>query len=261
MSITAMTFNLRVNVPTDGINAWPYRKHRAAAIIAASAPDIFGTQEGTSAMLKDLDEALPDYHRIGNGRLGEGNHPNDEYCAIYYKHAELTPLKHGQFWLSETSSEPGSISWDSSLPRICTWVCFQSKKISDFQFYVLNTHFDHMGLIARQKSAQLVLKQIQQYREEHQIPVILMGDFNASPEQPEITMLRQQLQDAYALLSEPIGCTFHDFKGGQDGEPIDYIFTTPDIKMTDILIHRDQIDGGFPSDHYAISVTWRPATS
>lgn len=252
-----MTFNLRVNVPEDGSNAWPHRKHRAAAIIAAASPDFFGTQEGTKAMLKDLDEALPAYNRIGTGRLGEEDHPHDEYCAIYYKHAELSLLEHGQFWLSDTPTVPGSISWDSSLPRICTWALFQSGRTAGLSFYVLNTHFDHMGSIARQQSAQLMLEQIRHLGGDEPIPVILMGDLNAYPGEPEIALLKGQLQDAYTLLSEPTGCTFHDFKGGTSGEPIDYIFTTPDIVMTETHIHRDQVDGGYPSDHYPISLTWK----
>ncbi|WP_106769129.1 endonuclease/exonuclease/phosphatase family protein [Paenibacillus faecalis] len=260
MSITAMTFNLRVDVPADGVNAWPYRKHRAAAVITASSPDIVGTQEGTSAMLQDLDEAMPEYKRIGSGRLGEGNHPGDEHCAIYYKHAELALLEEGQFWLSETSSVPGSKSWDSSLPRICTWARFQKKNHAEIEFYVLNTHFDHIGVIARQKSAQLILKQIDQFRQGKRIPIILMGDFNASPDQPEINMLRQQLQDVYTTLSEPVGSTFHDFKGGNEGDPIDYIFTSQDVSLTEVRIHRNQIDGGYPSDHYALSVILNPTT-
>lgn len=251
-----MTFNLRVNVQGDGSNAWPYRKHRAAAVIAAASPDLFGTQEGTGAMLKDLDEVLPDYSRIGTGRVGEGDSSHDEHCALYYKPAEVTLLKQGQFWLSETPDVQGSISWDSCLPRICTWGLFQSKKNDGLRFYVMNTHFDHLGVTARQKSAKLMLEQIRRFREEEELPVLLMGDLNAEPGEPEISLLREQLQDAYALLGGPAGCTFHDFKGGTEGEPIDYIFATSDIEMTETIIHREKLDGAYPSDHYPVAVSW-----
>lgn len=260
MSTTAMTFNLRVHVPEDGCNAWPHRKHHVAAIIKNSAPDFCGTQEATNAMLQELDKALPDYHRIGKGRSVEGYHLHDETCAIYYNHTKLSLVEHGQFWLSETPDMPGSMSWDSCLPRICTWGLFHSKKGDGLKFYVLNTHFDHMGSIARQQSARLVLEKIQNLQEEQHIPVIMMGDLNAGPDEPEIVLLRQHLQDAYSLLSESPGCTFHDFKGRTDGEPIDYIFTTHDIEPNETLVHRDQLDGAYPSDHYPISLTWNLAS-
>lgn len=260
MSITAMTFNLRVNVSSDGSNAWPHRKHLAASIIAEATPDIVGTQEGTTGMLTDLGEALPSYRRIGAGRTGvESDY--DEFCAIYYKHDAVTLLEHGQFWLSESPEVPGSISWDSSLPRICTWGLFQSDLNTGHRFYVMNTHFDHMGVVARQQSAKLILEHMNWLREKEQIPVILMGDLNAYPDQPEIELLDQHLNSVYALLSEPVGCTFHDFKGGTEGEPIDYIFTTSDTQMIETHVYREQFEGVYPSDHYAVSVTLKLASS
>ncbi|MFC7680470.1 endonuclease/exonuclease/phosphatase family protein [Paenibacillus sp. GCM10028914] len=256
MSITAMTFNLRVNVDSDGSNAWPFRKHLAAAVIADASPDFFGTQEGSGPMLRDLDEALPQYSRIGTGRMGQGD-LDGEHCAIYYKQADFSVISEGQFWLSETPEKPGSLGWDGSYPRICTWALFQSTGSNGERFYVLNTHFDHMGTIARQESAKLILEHIQHLREKETLPVILMGDLNAYPSEPEIAVLREKLQDAYSLLDKPVGRTFHDFKGGTEGEPIDYIFTTTDVQMTEINIHREKLDGVYPSDHYPVSVTWR----
>lgn len=260
MSITTMTFNLRVNVLSDGSNAWPHRKHLAAAVIAEATPDIVGTQEGTIEMLTNLDEALPAYRRFGAGRTGvESDY--DEFCAIFYRHDTVTLLEQGQFWLSESPEVPGSISWDSSLPRICTWGLFQSKENAGQRFYVMNTHFDHMGVVARQQSAKLILDHMRQLRDKEQIPVILMGDLNASPDQPEIELLEQLLNSAYSLLHEPVGCTFHDFKGDTEGEPIDYIFTTSDIQMIETQVYRDQLEGAYPSDHYAVSVNLKLTTS
>ncbi|ANY74986.1 endonuclease [Paenibacillus ihbetae] len=259
MNVITMTFNLRVNVDSDGSNAWPHRKHRAAAVIAEASPDLFGTQEGSGAMLRDLDEALPEYGRIGTGRMGQGDR-DGEHCAIYYKQADFSILREGQFWLSETPEKPGSLGWDGSYPRICTWGLFQSTKDTGVRFYVVNTHFDHMGAVARQESAKLILDHIQRLTKEASLPVILMGDLNAGPGETEIEILREALQDAYELLGEPAGRTFHDFKGGLEGEPIDYIFTTRGVEMVETIIYRDTYDGAYPSDHYPVSMKWRAAS-
>lgn len=255
MELKVMTFNLRVNTPEDRENAWPYRIHRVGAIIRELEPAIIGTQEGFYSMLRDLDGELPGYRRIGEGRLGyeSGLWAMDECCAIYYKDDLLSPQEYGQFWLSKTPDVPGSKSWDSSLPRICTWVRFHEKRGTGRDFYVLNTHFDHLGERAREESARFILHYIERCRLQHQLPVILMGDLNEEPDQPGVTLLRQSLLDAYMASAQPVGRTFHEYEGGVEGEPIDYIFVTPDIRLVETVVHRQQVDGGYPSDHYPVS--------
>lgn len=92
MELTVMTFNLRVNTPVDGSNAWPYRNKQAADLIRRVAPLVAGTQEGRYDMLRDLDRDLIDYTRIGEGRSGyeSGNETMDECCCIYYRHDDVT---------------------------------------------------------------------------------------------------------------------------------------------------------------------------
>lgn len=255
MELKVMTFNLRVNTPEDRENAWPYRIHRAGAVIRELEPVVIGTQEGFYSMLRDLDGELPGYRRIGEGRLGyeSGLWAMDECCAIYYRDDLLTPLEHGQFWLSKTPDVPGSKSWDSSLPRFCTWVRFQVKNGSGHEFYVLNTHFDHLGERAREESARLILDFIARRREEYQLPVILMGDLNEEPDKAGVATLGESLLDAYTACAQPVGRTFHEYAGGLEGEPIDYLFVTPDIQLEETVVHRQQVDGGYPSDHYPVT--------
>ena len=42
--------------------------------------------------------------------------------ALYYKQERFGKLDAGHFWLSETPDTVGSKSWDTSLPRMVTWV-------------------------------------------------------------------------------------------------------------------------------------------
>jgi len=253
LALDVMTFNLRVNTPIDEGNAWPYRSHLAGRLIREAAPDIIGTQEGQGAMLADLDRELPDYSRIGEGRSGDACDPaEDECCAIYYRKDRLSLLNHGQFWLSESPETPGSISWDSSLPRIATWAIFRMNDEAGTRFGIFNTHFDHLGQQAREQSAILLLERIQQFRETAQLPVVLTGDFNAFPDNPAIVQLSESLTNAYSILQEPVGQTFHEFLGGKSGEPIDYIFATPSVSVVATYIHDEQLEDAYPSDHYPI---------
>lgn len=255
MELTVMTFNLRINTPEDGSNAWPYRNKQAADLIRRVAPLVAGTQEGKYDMLRDLDRDLTGYSRIGEGRSGyeSGNEAMDECCCIYYRHDDVALLEHGQFWLSETPDEAGSVSWDSSLPRFCTWGLFQSNEKPERQFYLFNTHFDHIGQEARVASANLLLQKTAELRQDRQIPVVITGDFNCYPDNPAIAALKEQLNDAYDILDEAVGRTFHDFEGGVEGEPIDYIFASEDTLIRETIIYRDEQDGAYPSDHYPIA--------
>ena len=41
-----MTYNIRLDVASDGVNAWPNRRDDLAAQVLFYNPDILGTQEG-----------------------------------------------------------------------------------------------------------------------------------------------------------------------------------------------------------------------
>ncbi|MDF2962054.1 MAG: Endonuclease/exonuclease/phosphatase [Paenibacillus sp.] len=260
MNITVMSFNLRYNTPNDGDNIWPNRIDRVARIIKDHNPLIMGTQEGYHIMLTGLNERLDEYGWVGKGRMGE--HEN-EHCAVFYKKAELDVLHKGQFWLSETPHEVGTKSWDSMLPRICTWVHFKHR-VSGKEFLVYNTHLDHFGQTARDLGSVLIWDNIRSHRAEFGLPLILMGDMNSHPDHFPIRFLRGEtdyqgrqtwLKDAYAALPGTIGLTAHSFEGGDEGEPIDYIFVSPEIEVLETQVDRRMIDGGYPSDHYPIVST------
>jgi len=261
MELTIMTFNLRVNVSFDGDNAWPYRKQHAAELIRRVNPLVIGTQEGRYDMLRDLDSELPQYSRLGEGRSGyeSGNLQMDECCAIFYRKDLIKPIKQGQFWLSDTPEVAESISWDSSYSRFCTWACFETIDNSEQRFYVFNTHFDHEGQQAREESAKLIIDRITQIHEAEGYPVLLTGDFNSYPNDLGIIKLQEALIDASTVLDEPMGLTFHDYKGGTEGEPIDYLFFTQDVTVLETIVYRDEIEGRFPSDHYPIATRVRLA--
>ena len=40
-----MTYNIRLDLATDGDDAWPHRRHALTALVAYYAPDLVGMQE------------------------------------------------------------------------------------------------------------------------------------------------------------------------------------------------------------------------
>ncbi|TBL71401.1 endonuclease/exonuclease/phosphatase family protein [Paenibacillus thalictri] len=257
MKITMMTFNLRTSRAQDGGNAWHLRSGQAAEMVRQHNPLFFGTQEAQPDMLDDL-QSLTEYRWIGEGRMGDGQ---DEHCAIFFKKDELEVLEHNTFWLSEHPEVPGSISWDSSFPRICTWAHFRHSSTGT-ELLFFNTHLDHRGQQAREQGIRIICERISEQLAAKQLPVILSGDFNSTPDNPVIRLLRGELEsqkapvrmtDAYSVKDGPLGTSFHtDYCGCTEGEPIDYIFVTPDLQVSAVEIDRRMIDGRYPSDHYPV---------
>ncbi|MGG1636138.1 endonuclease/exonuclease/phosphatase family protein [Paenibacillus sp. FSL K6-3182] len=248
MEISIMSFNLRIHVAEDGENAWPNRVEAAAEAIKASGAAVVCTQEGSLPMLESLNALLPEYEWIGEGRLGgeEG-----EFCAIFFQKDRLKPVESGTFGLSERPEQLGFQSWNTACPRICTWV--RLKQIDGQEYLILNTHLDHISEEARIKGAMLILDKM---NITSGASAILTGDFNCEPETKTIqTLIQAGLRHTYTYPDVHPGCTYHGFEGGEEGEPIDYIFVTPNIRIVSANVDKGKYDGKYPSDHYPITAT------
>ncbi|HKI87617.1 MAG TPA: endonuclease/exonuclease/phosphatase family protein [Draconibacterium sp.] len=163
-------------------------------------------------------------------------------------------MKHGTFWLSETPEKP-SKGWDAALNRIVTWGKFQSK-VTGKQFIVFNTHFDHLGVEARKESAALIRKKIEEMTYDNALPAILTGDFNLTPDQEPILLIKKYLSDAREISQEPPygpAGTFNGFKWDAPlKERIDYIFVNDKVKVLKYAILTDSKDQRYPSDHLPV---------
>ncbi|QHW34684.1 endonuclease/exonuclease/phosphatase family protein [Paenibacillus rhizovicinus] len=255
MDLNIMTFNLRIHVLGDGDNAWPNRVTGAADAIRQSNADIVCTQEGSIAMLQDLQRLLPDYRWLGVSRGGAAD---DEYCAIFYKQASLEPIESGHFSLSENPEQLGLKSWDAGCPRMCTWAKFVGK--DDAAWFVYNTHLDHLSEQARDNGIQLILARMKDHAQRSPLPFVLTGDFNCEPSSNVIALVEQAgFQSAYSVIEEPHGRTYHAYEGGESGYPIDYIFVSPNARIASAFIDRNIYNGRYPSDHYPVLAVVSPA--
>ena len=260
--IRVMTFNVRVDVPSDGENAWSHRKEMVASTIRFHHADLVGIQEGLIGQVKDLAELLPMYSWVGVGR--DDGKEAGEFTAIFYLKSRFEYRKGSTFWLSESPDRPG-LGWDAACNRTVTWALFKDR-IKNKEFYHFNTHLDHAGTIARKESAQLLLSSIQRIAGSE--PVIVTGDFNSEPESDVYQIMTQgsidhtkiELQDSeHESLFAHHGphTTFNGFdleKLKKDQRVIDYIFITPHFDVINHGTLTDTQDGRFPSDHFPVLV-------
>ncbi|MDR1403503.1 MAG: endonuclease, partial [Tannerellaceae bacterium] len=66
-SLNVATYNLRMDTPHDGPNAWPNRKEMVKGLIRFYDFDIFGTQEGFIHQINEILEVSA-YDYAGAGR-------------------------------------------------------------------------------------------------------------------------------------------------------------------------------------------------
>jgi endonuclease/exonuclease/phosphatase family metal-dependent hydrolase len=253
-SLKAMTYNIRLDVASDGINAWPLRKDFFASQIQFYEPDILGVQEAMPHQVEDLEQLLPQYKQVGMGREGVGK---GESSNIFYKKEMFKVLQTSTFWLSETP-ELISMGWDAACHRVCTYALFQEVKTNQL-FWVFNTHLDHIGNQARTKGLELILSKIKQLNTKNQA-VLLMGDFNSEPHEERIVALKKVMNDTRDIsMNKPFGPsgTFNNFEHNTAVTAlIDYIFIAKksNLKVKKYAILSDSKDLKYPSDHLPVYV-------
>ena len=253
LHLNLMTFNVRNDNPEDGQNNWKYRKDFAASMIRFYDVDVLGTQEVLNNQLNDLLSALPQYAYAGVGRL-DGKKAG-EYSAIFYKKDKFDLLDSGNFWLSENPSAAGVKGWDAACERIVTWVILKEKK-TDKKFAFINTHFDHVGKIARRESAKLLLSRVDEIAKG--LPLFVSGDFNSTPQSEVITMLTDKnrtnhLIDSRSMAPFIYGPAWTNHSFGEDPiekrRIIDYIFVNNKVKVEVVAVIAERLNNLYLSDH------------
>ena len=256
-TLKVMTYNIRLDVASDGENAWQNRREFLLSQIKFYEPTVFGTQEGRPNQIAEMKDYLSNYDFIGHGRDGENK---GEYSAIFYDTTKVKFENVNTFWLSETP-EKMSLGWDASYPRICTYGLMTVLN-SEEKVWVFNTHLDHKGNEAQLNGIQLIEAEIKKVNKKN-YPVILMGDFNVTPESELISNLKINFNDAKELAgANAFGQqgTFNGFKF-QDSikNRIDYIFISKkaNINLKKYGVLSDSKDLKYPSDHFPVFVEFQ----
>ena len=248
-----MSYNIRYDNSWDDLNNWEIRKDKVIEIFTDYDPGIIGIQEGLINQVQYIDSSLMNYDYFGVGR--DDGKSKGEFCSIFYDRNRYILNDHSTFWLSETPDHV-SVGWDAALERICTYGLFKDRESGD-SFWVFNTHFDHMGLVAREKSSELILDKIDKVNHEN-LPIILMGDFNSMPKSQPIKKIKSKLFDGLDIsvkeLNGPIG-TYNAFNTDLPIEKrIDYIFVN-DFKVDAYTHINDRLnDNRHISDHLPVLI-------
>jgi endonuclease/exonuclease/phosphatase family metal-dependent hydrolase len=249
-----MTYNIKYDATSDTVNNWNFRKEAMVKLIKHYEPVFIGLQEALVHQVSYLDEALPAYTYIGVGR--DDGKEKGEFSAIVFDSTQYKVLQSNTFWLSETP-EKISKGWDAALERICTYGLFEHRTTKE-QIWVFNTHFDHMGELARENSAQLLVDKIKEINTA-KIPIVLMGDFNLEPERKGISILRSYLQDGKEITQKPFygpEGTFNGFDPAMKlDRRIDYLFVTH-LRVIDYMHIDDRMENNkHISDHLPVLTT------
>ena len=246
-----MSFNVLCR--TVGEYGLRYRYDGVLKTIRNEMPDSLGLQEAHELWRGPLRRDLSEHYGVAcdKGRVfgvGEGT-------PIYYRKDKFDLVKQGVFWLSE---HPGraSIGWDASCPRIAGYAVLKDKK-TGFAWAHFNTHLDHKGPAAMANGARLMAERVSALG----LPAVLTGDLNDIPgSRPMEYLAAGGLTDLRDVAAETdMGVTFHGY-GGPESKVIDYVMANHYLRGTaEFKVIRDEYDGMYPSDHFAVSARFTMA--
>ncbi len=243
------SWNIRYNNPGDGVNAWPNRKEKVFKLIHEVNPMILCLQEVLNNQLKDLEKALPGFAWVGVGR--DDGKEAGEYVPIFYRTDVFTLVKTDCFWLSEKSHTPGALGWDALCPRMIVWVCLREKATGDTLF-VFNTHFDHMGVKARDMSGKMIVHAADSLAGKHK--TLVTGDFNSTPtDAGYLNVIAGGFSDSRLVTRTPPEGPEYTFTGFDITKPhgnrIDYILVRNLPSVRFYRVRADHDGTNYYSDH------------
>lgn len=247
--VSVLTFNIRFGLADDGPNAWRFRKDAFQPLFDRHAADFMAFQEVNHFQADDLAGILADYGRVGQRVPSPSFWQNN---IIFYRRPwRCRVVNH--FFLSLTPDIPSRFR-ESRWPRQCTIALFEKE---DREIICINTHFDFNEAVQK-ASAGIILERLS--RLSTLIPVILMGDFNASPDAPchrvfvsgpgeSVGEEGAGFRNAFA---PPYPATHHGFSGAAIGDHIDWILYRGGLRLKRAMVIHDRFNGRYPSDHFPL---------
>ena len=253
--LRVMTYNIRLDLESDGVNRWANRRDQFVGQIKVMQPAILGLQEVVPGQKADLERTLPGYTFIG---LPRDNGTKGESSNLVIDRSVFRVRSSGTFWLSATPATP-SKGWDAAYPRVATWARLV-RRSDGRRILALNTHLDNEGQQARMMGARQIANWLAANRDPAEA-VIVTGDFNAEPGSPPVHELTRgalalrDTREAAQLVVGPEG-TFNAFTAiPTETRRIDYVLADPSLSVRSHAVLAWLIEGGrVASDHFPVVV-------
>lgn len=247
--ITVMSYN--VYVAGTGRRSPENRSEGVIYNLRSVMPDVFGLQEADYDWMRRITEGMPEYSFVGRGR--DKDETDGEYSPVFYKTEKYDLVNSGTFWFSDTPDKP-STSWGTLYRRICSWAVLRDRE-TGFEFGVFNSHWDHISVASREKSALLLAEKTEEYAPD--MPVIITGDFNCKTNTVAYSSLIESgfLDSMYVAPDTMDIGTYHGYtkKTTEGVLPIDHILFKDGYGYADSYrTITDKYDGIYPSDHFPI---------
>lgn len=246
------TINIRYKNENDGNHHWKYRLPILSDYIKKCSLNILATQEGRKDQINELATVI-------NLKLIDGHRDWIEermYPSLFYNTQQLKLIDSGDVWLSETPSIPGSSSFKSSFPRLLTWAKFED---NGQIFLVANFHLDHVLNSTRLEQVKVGIIELKKIHND--LPIIILGDFNDSPESNTHREICQNLNliDPWILNGNFEEASHHNFTGdGKDGSRIDWILFNEKFHCNEINLEKRMFNNLYLSDHFPVVATLIP---
>jgi endonuclease/exonuclease/phosphatase family metal-dependent hydrolase len=245
---TVISSNIRYDNPADGPHAWPQRRAGLAGLLRAHGAAVIATQEGRQLQLVELDQALPGHVLVETHRewISERMYP-----SLFVRRG-LRVEGSGDVWLSSTPDIPGSVSFGSAFPRLCTWARVRTGETT---LVCVSAHLDHLQRDTRHRQAEVMAQELAKLLgpEDH---LVLMGDFNEGAGGQVHAALKAtfpQLIDPWIVNGCKEEVSHHRFgEHHENGARIDWILTDMRLRAEEIFFDKSCPDGVWPSDHYPL---------
>ncbi len=250
------TFN--VHYVADGQNqmSWENREAAFGRALEAMNADLVAFQEmetfvgGTfntrNVQQEYIATRFPEYRFAATGNPEE--FPNTQ--PIIYRKDRLRVIDEGFFFFSERPDVLYSEPWRGRWPSFATWGLFEFLP-SGALFYIYNVHLDVTSIVNRRRSARLVGSRIEN-RDRPEVPVVLLGDFNAFRWFPAV----REFRSLGIRPVTPRGATYHFYRGMHLFPAIDHILASPSLQPLRASIVRANSGPFWASDHYPVVVTF-----
>jgi endonuclease/exonuclease/phosphatase family metal-dependent hydrolase len=282
--IRVFSYNVRgeSHIDQEQGNSWQLRKYKIQYLIRCYEPDLIALQEVSKSYMQDILSLFSEYYCIA---FDISNKDKDVAMLIHKDRFIVEDIDY--FWLSENpwgKTIQQQAPWEGKKTRIVIYAQLfdcQTKK----KFIAVATHFDSTGMESRINSAKVLAEQVKFIT--HNLPVVLVGDFNFIMDTPVIAKKSQEsyeyilnnteLKDIRDVSSNNhfgpdgtwIGWRYDKYAAplGRIGERLDHIFVdkfsalkegvlnlkvNADLNELCDSFHNDFNSIEYPSDHLPV---------